>query len=183
VLRSVFLTSLPRKGDVLDIPVDNEAEDGFKGEVKVERVSRDDDSGIRGRDLRLSTSSTLSFAPRTQIIHYKFSAWADHSVPSAKELLHLINMVTSPLEDPVIVHCSAGCGRTGTSIALHYLLGRLRAGELDGVDGEDDPVMEVVGEMRRQRMAMVQKEEQFLFLYEVLRGKMEKRRGMGQGSV
>jgi protein tyrosine phosphatase len=63
------------------------------------------------------------------------------------------------------------------------LLGRLRAGELDGVDGEDDPVMEVVGEMRRQRMAMVQKEEQFLFLYEVLRGKMEKRRGMGQGSV
>ena len=83
-------------------------------------------------------------------------------------------------QSPAIVHCSAGCGRTGTFIALDYLLSVLNAGGLDNVPPDEDPVNRVVGDLRRQRMVMVQKEEQFQFIYQTLRQKMEVRQQQQQ---
>lgn len=71
--------------------------------------------------------------------------------------------------NPRIVHCSAGVGRSGTFIALDYLLSLLAKGALDQVPAESDPVAETVDRLRQQRMMMVQGEGQFFFLYEVLR--------------
>lgn len=78
----------------------------------------------------------------------------------------------TPWEDqdnPRIVHCSAGVGRSGTFIALDYLLSQLYAGQLDHVPENVDPIVETVDLMRQQRMMMVQTESQFVFLYTVLR--------------
>ena len=83
-------------------------------------------------------------------------------------------------QNPVIVHCSAGCGRTGTFIALDYLLSLLDAGKLDDIPPDKDPVAEIVGDLRRQRMAMVQKEQQFRFIYDVLREQMKARQQQRQ---
>ena len=71
--------------------------------------------------------------------------------------------------NPRIVHCSAGVGRSGTFIALDYLLGLLDAGEMDNVPPERDLIAETVDKLRQQRMMMVQGEGQFMFCYEVLR--------------
>ncbi|KAK3068320.1 tyrosine protein phosphatase 1 [Teratosphaeriaceae sp. CCFEE 6253] len=106
-------------------------------------------------------------------------------------------------QNPRIIHCSAGVGRSGTFIALDYLLHLLHTGALDNPDAlpkldalstpdtpdklpdeERDPIAETVDCLRQQRMMMVQGEAQFVFLYEVVRELwvrrwMERARGGG----
>ncbi|KAI9189623.1 phosphotyrosine-specific ptp2-like protein [Blastocladiella emersonii ATCC 22665] len=69
-------------------------------------------------------------APAKRVVHISFEDWDDGEAPSVDSVLYLLRLVNSmrpagsasaPLP-PVVVHCSAGCGRTGTYIALHALL-------------------------------------------------------------
>lgn len=81
------------------------------------------------------------------------------------------NATEQPTPNPRIIHCSAGVGRSGTFIALDYLLSLLASGQLDDIQ-DRDPVVETVDLLRQQRMMMVQGEAQFQFLYEVLKERM-----------
>ena len=57
---------------------------------------------------------------------------------------------------PVLIHCSAGCGRTGTICVIDFVWGLLRTGKLTA----DFSLFALVQEMRRQRIAMVQTVDQ-----------------------
>lgn len=63
---------------------------------------------------------------------FHYSTWPDHGVPRlVRPLLDMVRLVrdTQASETlPVLVHCSAGCGRTGTICAIDYVWGLLRAG-------------------------------------------------------
>ncbi|GAB1730597.1 hypothetical protein NU195Hw_Modified_252t1 [Hortaea werneckii] len=84
--------------------------------------------------------------------------------------------------NPRIIHCSAGVGRSGTFIALDYLLSLLHSGALDTLPSADtDPVADTVDRMRQQRMMMVQGEPQFNFIYDVLREQFLARLAGGGG--
>ena len=88
---------------------------------------------------------------------------------------------------PRIVHCSAGVGRTGTFIALDYLLQELDEGKFDDLVGKtDDPIFECVKRLREQRMFMVYKAGQYAFIYQVLRerwlARWEALNGLEEGS-
>ncbi|KAI6825336.1 receptor/non-receptor type protein-tyrosine phosphatase [Hortaea werneckii] len=86
--------------------------------------------------------------------------------------------------NPRIIHCSAGVGRSGTFIALDYLLSLLHSGFLDNLPAVDsDPVVETVDLMRQQRMMMVQGEPQFNFIYDVLREQFLARLAGGGGGA
>ena len=66
-------------------------------------------------------------------IHY--TGWPDHGVPSADSLecfqtmweLFTLMLLTSKPEEKAIVHCSAGIGRTGTTIGLAHIISNLYA--------------------------------------------------------
>ncbi|KAL4810531.1 protein-tyrosine phosphatase-like protein [Aspergillus unguis] len=126
-------------------------------------------SEIRKLELTLGSESKT-------VWHFLFAGWADYSKPVGEDrdaLLQLIELsaakASSP-QNPRIVHCSAGVGRTGTFIALDHLLQELESGQLlQAVDEEADPVFETVNQMREQRMMMVYNEMQLIFIYEVLR--------------
>jgi protein tyrosine phosphatase len=83
-----------------------------------------------------------------------FTTWPDFGVPEeASSMLKFIRHVRShvtPTQGPIVVHCSAGVGRTGTFIAIDILLQRMQ--EVGGVVN----VQEVVCRMRAQRANMVQ---------------------------
>eukprot|EP00124_Ichthyophonus_hoferi_P002291 Ihof_evm2s150 gene=Ihof_evmTU2s150 len=63
-----------------------------------------------------------------EVLQFNFISWPDHGIPqSARALLHLVDIVNERQEEqanpqspmrPVMVHCSAGIGRTGTFIAV-----------------------------------------------------------------
>lgn len=97
-----------------------------------------------------------------------FPSHGDHAIPLPQNNPDSAPQPPASL-NPRIVHCSAGVGRSGTFIALDYLLSQLEHGLLDSVADDQDCIAEVVDKLRQQRMMMVQGEEQFIFLYEVLR--------------
>ncbi|KAJ8305503.1 hypothetical protein KUTeg_016048, partial [Tegillarca granosa] len=88
-----------------------------------------------------------------KIRQFHFTAWPDRGVPKyASSLVHFRHKVLSmPTKGkgPLIVHCSAGIGRTGTFIALDILVAQARStGQVD--------VLACVETLRRQRINMVQ---------------------------
>ncbi|XP_053556940.1 receptor-type tyrosine-protein phosphatase alpha [Bombina bombina] len=96
-------------------------------------------------------------------LHYLH--WPDHGVPKTSNglllLLEQMNQFKVPGSGPVIVHCSAGIGRTGTFIALDILL--KMADSVKKVN-----VYDCVLQLRKKRVNMVQNKEQYVFLYDIL---------------
>ncbi|XP_078319787.1 tyrosine-protein phosphatase non-receptor type 7-like isoform X1 [Crassostrea virginica] len=99
------------------------------------------------------------------VTQFHFTSWPDRGVPDKVEnLLHFRNLVKNGRPDsdgPIIVHCSAGIGRTGTFIALDYMLE-------EGTERESLDVINCVSKLRQQRAHSIQTKEQYIFLYDAL---------------
>ncbi|KAF5403142.1 hypothetical protein PHET_03583 [Paragonimus heterotremus] len=104
-------------------------------------------------------------AERREVRQLQFTAWPDHGVPNhPAPLLMFLRRVRAecpPDVGPIIVHCSAGVGRTGAFILLDILLEQMRREK--AVD-----VFTTVSRLRAQRNFMVQTEDQYAFVYEAL---------------
>ena len=76
-----------------------------------------------------SSSESTAAAAERQIYHFHFLGWPDHGTPedpgSVLSFLHDVNLKQEQLEDPgpIVVHCSAGIGRTGTFIVIDMIIG------------------------------------------------------------
>ncbi|ELT92742.1 hypothetical protein CAPTEDRAFT_110216 [Capitella teleta] len=95
------------------------------------------------------------------VTQYHYTTWPDHGVPShATALWRLFRKLTHVANNtqPIIVHCSAGVGRTGTLIAMDHLLDQ--ASKENGID-----VYACVTALRQSRMNMVQSVEQYKFIH------------------
>uniref|UniRef100_A0A8C5P671 Tyrosine-protein phosphatase non-receptor type 13 n=1 Tax=Leptobrachium leishanense TaxID=445787 RepID=A0A8C5P671_9ANUR len=97
------------------------------------------------------------------INHLNFTAWPDHDTPTnPKQLLTFISYMRHIYSSgPIITHCSAGIGRSGTLICIDVMLG-LISKDLDF------DISDVVRTMRLQRHGMIQTEEQYIFCYQVI---------------
>ncbi|CAD7705408.1 unnamed protein product [Ostreobium quekettii] len=141
-------------------------------QVAVEEL-RDVSPDITVRSIRV-TDRTNGMASVVQ--HYHYHEWPDHGVPEfTKPLRDLINLLeaTGAGRAPILVHCSAGVGRTGTFCAVYVLLQRLytllRGGPPSAAQIEKAvDVPGVVARLRRQRVGMVQTVDQYYFCYQAV---------------
>ncbi|XP_069769297.1 tyrosine-protein phosphatase non-receptor type 6-like, partial [Narcine bancroftii] len=105
-------------------------------------------------------------SPR-HIYHYQYMSWPDHGVPSdpggVLSFLEQVNQKQESLPDagPIIVHCSAGIGRTGTIIVIDMLIDKISR---QGLDCDID-IQKTIQSVRSQRSGMVQTEAQYKFIY------------------
>ncbi|XP_042743117.1 tyrosine-protein phosphatase non-receptor type 7 isoform X1 [Lagopus leucura] len=99
--------------------------------------------------------------------HILFPSWPDQQTPeSAKPLLHLVSKVEEILQaaaspGPIVVHCSAGIGRTGCFIATRIGCQQLK-------DKGDVDILGIVCRLRIDRGGMIQTSEQYQFLHHTL---------------
>ncbi|XP_062613543.1 receptor-type tyrosine-protein phosphatase epsilon-like [Saccostrea cucullata] len=98
------------------------------------------------------------------VVQFHYTQWSDHGTPNPLNFVvfhrHFRHKM-KPVLHPIIVHCSAGVGRTGTFIAFDVLT---RCGSAtDKVN-----VIEYIKAMRKDRMTMIQNVDQFIFLYKAL---------------
>ncbi|XP_048255156.1 receptor-type tyrosine-protein phosphatase epsilon-like [Haliotis rufescens] len=94
------------------------------------------------------------------ITQFHFVAWPDHSVPDVTSLLEFIwHVRKAPTcqDGPLLVHCSAGIGRSGTYITLDYHLDKIQT------DDEVD-IFDFVCKLRHQRKGMIQTKNQYILL-------------------
>lgn len=102
-----------------------------------------------------------------KLFHYHFTAWPDHGVPSdpgcVLNFLHDVNRCQESIPElgPIVVHCSAGIGRTGTFIVIDTIVERIKK---QGLDCEID-IQRTIQLVRSQRSGMVQTEAQYKFVY------------------
>ncbi|KAI3405578.2 hypothetical protein KGF56_001596 [Candida oxycetoniae] len=107
------------------------------------------------------------------IYHFHYLGWPDFGVPqyfqSLIELIELKNKMAESqhLSKKVIVHCSAGCGRTGVFITIDALIQGYSRNPQRMDTSEVDLVYKLVQHQRRQRISMVQTLDQFIVCYEV----------------
>ncbi|KAF9285598.1 hypothetical protein BGZ68_003741 [Mortierella alpina] len=147
---------------------------------------------------------------RRRILLVYYTGWPDHGVPSTTEplrdMLFRIRVWKSELMNkqqisfgPTVVHCSAGCGRTGTFCVVDTILSVLEytgypnlaqppntrdslqsiSAGAEAVQGspsdiydwqsERDIIHEALAAFRLERMLMVQTVDQFSFCYKAVR--------------
>lgn len=124
---------------------------------------------------------------RRTVTHIQYKGWMDFGVPDDPlGTLRLIELAgktqTSyeqqasesgqPATGPMIVHCSAGCGRTGAFCTIDTLMTRLTTDDdsmtLEEKQGQLDILRATVEKFREQRVSMVQTLRQFAFCYEAI---------------
>lgn len=166
---------LNHENDNIQFSTGNETGDDPDGSVRLLETKFDQAS-------RSTVSKLLlTFGEETKTVwHLLFSGWPDFNVPENEDRAGLLELLklsasknTGP-DNPRIIHCSAGVGRSGTFIALEHLLAELGAGSLTHVKDDDDLIYNTVKELREQRMMMVQSVAQYQFLYQVLRDELKK---------
>ncbi|XP_071820268.1 receptor-type tyrosine-protein phosphatase H-like isoform X5 [Apostichopus japonicus] len=122
-------------------------------------------------DLWVVRKFSLTKGPVTrEVLHFNFTAWPDHGVPESAD--HLIKFVQAVRRvkktdgKPIVVHCSAGVGRTGTFIALDTLMSQMESS--DEVD-----IFGLIRSMRMNRCLMVQTEIQYVYIHQCIMALLE----------
>lgn len=113
--------------------------------------------------IRLIEVKDIQTSEIQRVTHLNYTGWPDHGTPTQPDqLLAFISFMRHIHQSgPIITHCSAGIGRSGTLICIDVVLG------LIGKDADFD-ISDVVRTMRLQRQGMVQTEEQYVFCYQVI---------------
>lgn len=104
-------------------------------------------------------------AETRKVSHFQYTAWPDHGIPDVPDgilgMMELARQKQGNQTDPVVIHCSAGCGRTGVICAIDYVNDLLLSEQIK----EDFNILDLVLELRRQRPSAVQTKEQYEFVY------------------
>ncbi|XP_077621276.1 tyrosine-protein phosphatase non-receptor type 13 isoform X7 [Crocuta crocuta] len=118
---------------------------------------------LKGFVVRAMTLEDIQTGETRHISHLNFTAWPDHDTPSQPDdLLTFISYMRQVHRSgPIITHCSAGIGRSGTLICIDVVLGLIS-------QDLDFDISDLVRCMRLQRHGMVQTEDQYIFCYQVI---------------
>ena len=162
--------------------------DIWDSEIKLGFTSKEVISGSMCKREFTLTCKVLSNRNKRQggakrtIIQYHLNNWADNSGISEEnisDIKKLIEIVCGHVNNkkPIVVHCSAGCGRTGTFIAICNIIMAVEELKLQiklkpKCEYDFTPrisVFSTVRKLREQRWTMVKTESQYRSIYEFLR--------------
>jgi protein tyrosine phosphatase len=156
----------------------NQNEIVVHGELEIQAVAVESNRGYTTTLIR--TNHAMLFAIQThetrKLTHFYITSWPDNGVPSSsKFLLDFIRIVKEKQAEmmnvsaaswtrngpPIVVHCSAGVGRTGTFIATFISMDRWIATKAIDVKG-------TVAKLRSQRFMAVIMQSQYEFCYKAI---------------
>uniref|UniRef100_A0A672SDX0 Receptor-type tyrosine-protein phosphatase alpha n=1 Tax=Sinocyclocheilus grahami TaxID=75366 RepID=A0A672SDX0_SINGR len=103
--------------------------------------------------------------PQRLVTQFHFTSWPDFGVPFTPigmlKFLKKVKTYNPQYAGPIVVHCSAGVGRTGTFIVIDAML------DMMGAERKVD-VFGFVTRIRAQRCQMVQTDMQYVFIFQAL---------------
>uniref|UniRef100_A0A8C5KDK9 Receptor-type tyrosine-protein phosphatase U n=1 Tax=Jaculus jaculus TaxID=51337 RepID=A0A8C5KDK9_JACJA len=157
----VMITKLVEVGRVKCSRYWPEASDMY-GDIKITLVKTET---LAEYVVRTFALERRGYAARHEVRQFHFTAWPEHGVPyHATGLLAFIRRVkasTPPEAGPVVIHCSAGTGRTGCYIVLDVML------DMAECEGVVD-IYNCVKTLCSRRVNMIQTEEQYIFIHDAI---------------
>ena len=143
-------------------------------------INRKSESQLRSGESQANEEKSAGTSK--EVLHYRFIAWPQYYLPRGDDREALISLSEASRcaeEDrdgsPRIVHSNGGGERTGTFIALDFLLGEIEDGAMETSDAQTDMIFDTVCSLREQRIRMVQHRESYGFLYEVMKEELTKK--------
>ncbi|XP_071622442.1 phosphatidylinositol phosphatase PTPRQ [Heliangelus exortis] len=138
-------------------PEDNKPVTVF-GDIVITKLMEDIQIDWTIRDLKIERHGDCMMVRQCN-----FTSWPEHGVPeTTAPIIHFVKLIRANRAHdttPMVVHCSAGVGRTGVFIALDHLTQHVN--DHDFVD-----IYGLVAELRSERMCMVQNLAQYIFLHQ-----------------
>jgi protein tyrosine phosphatase len=145
---------------------EKEGEEVLYGEISVTVTRARSNGNYTIRGLKLENHATKE---KRSLWHMQYFSWPDHGVPSIPSFFLAfvdeiraargrlgINQAVAPW--PIIIHCSAGIGRTGVLITIELVLAKADAGLIPDVKA-------TLEELREQRCNLIQTPDQYNFVY------------------
>jgi len=133
--------------------------------IKLTLLKEETQANIIIRELNITMGGESS-----QCTQIQFTAWPDHGVPPESDYIFLSDKTDelNVAKRPILVHCSAGVGRSGTfctvSSYIHYLRGYVKErGKLPRMS-----IAKAVYNLRKERASMVQSGDQYEFIYKTI---------------
>eukprot|EP00039_Didymoeca_costata_P000913 m.48017 g.48017 ORF g.48017 m.48017 type:complete len:1238 (-) comp10545_c0_seq1:17-3730(-) len=143
------------------------------GEIQVEFLALQDRGHTEHSKLKVVKNGQI-----LEVDHIRFKNWPDHGVPAKPDsfigFVELASALQGANTTPIVIHCSAGVGRSGVFAGTFYMrrqllrLARLNSAELQHIqkDLKHMNIYEMVRDMRsRRNKFIVQTQDQYLFLY------------------
>ncbi|KAK6461302.1 protein tyrosine phosphatase [Scheffersomyces coipomensis] len=124
--------------------------------------------------LRMFNISIIGSNKVSKVLQIHFLNWPDMgTILSPLDLIQVINLKHHILSEinltnssyPTLIHCSAGCGRTGTLCTIDTMINIMNHAKNPL---EQDLIYNIVNNFRKQRISMVQNLRQYYLIYEVL---------------
>ncbi|XP_071455284.1 tyrosine-protein phosphatase 69D [Hetaerina americana] len=135
------------------------------GDISITHVQEKRYSDYIIRELKMTRTFVDKEKEERSIIQYHFLVWKDFMAPEHPsgilKFIKRMNEAYSLEKGPILVHCSAGVGRTGTLVALDSLLQQLE-------DEGQVSIFNTVCDLRHQRNFLVQSLKQYIFVYRAL---------------
>jgi len=135
------------------------------GDITITKLEEIEDTHFVMRRFRLSKGTEVR-----EIFHLHDTEWPDFGVPhSTKGILKLVEYVNnlqtnSSSQGPIVVHCSAGIGRSASFIAIHHALNQFDF----STENFLPKISEIILDMRKDRVGMVQTVKQFAFIHQAI---------------
>lgn len=117
---------------------------------------------------------------KKEVYHINFLDWIDHSVPNLEKtfegFMSIFYLISIKKEDkPLIVHCSAGVGRTGTFIAIYLLYNQINEQLKNNSDVIKFNVFNTVRQLKEMRLHLVENNEQYYFIHDFIKYYLEQK--------
>lgn len=130
------------------------------------------------REIEIKINNLLT-SKKVYQIH--FIGWPDHGVPETQDgkIFDVFNEMIKKtdqykLDGPIVVHCSAGVGRTGTFISIYYLQKEIQKQIDDKVQVIRFSIFNLVRKLKEMRLYLVQTDSQYYFIYEYVNDYLKK---------
>jgi len=146
---------------------------GYKGVTLKEKTIKADMDLIERKFIFRSGDGTSK-----EVVHYQWEGWPDHGVPEENQygvLFYLVQQIMERRklgEQPVVVHCSAGIGRSGTLVAIHNIAQTIEWYLNSTQNAEKEKarisVFSTVRRLREERFGMVQTVQQYELIYRLI---------------
>jgi len=149
----------------------NKGETRKYGDINVKLIDDHKDKDLKISTRKFEVWKADNEKDVSNVVQIQYTGWPDHGVPSNEDAFIKLTEIVDQNnvgEGPMVVHCSAGIGRSGTFCAIHSYVRYLRKYYKEHNDIPDINIPRRLIELRKDRPKMIQTKEQYEFVYRAI---------------